>query len=198
MNRATRTKSMPTMALAALFTISACTADTGQGPATTVASEEHNDADVQFATEMIPHHQQAVEMSDMALRQGGPDVMELAERIQEAQAPEIETMTGWLQAWGEDVPETGDHGGMGDMDHSQMEGMMTPEDMEDLDSAEGSQFDSMWLEMMIEHHNGAITMAQTQVDDGLNPEAIALAEDIAESQEAEIDEMETLLQGATG
>ena len=186
------------MALAALFTISACTTETAQDPSSSAASEEHNDADVQFATEMIPHHQQAVEMSDMALEQGGTEVRELAERIQAAQAPEIETMTEWLQAWGEDVPETDGHGSMEGMDHSQMEGMMSPEDMEDLGGAQGSQFDTMRLEMMIEHHDGAITMAQTQVADGLDPEAVALAEDIAESQEAEIEEMEALLQGSNG
>ena len=73
-----------------------------------------------------------------------------------------------------------------------------PEDMEDLGSARGSQFDSMWLEMMVEHHDGAISMAQTQVADGLHPEAVALAENIAESQEVEIDEMKALLQGTTG
>ncbi|WP_237768186.1 DUF305 domain-containing protein [Serinicoccus sp. CNJ-927] len=189
---------MPAMALAALFTISACSDGTTANPSSSAASEEHNDADVQFATEMIPHHQQAVEMSDMALEQGGTEVRELAERIQAAQAPEIETMTEWLQAWGEDVPETDGHGSMEGMDHSQMEGMMSPEDMADLGSAQGSQFDTMWLEMMIEHHDGAITMAQTQVADGLDPEAVALAEDIAESQEAEIEEMEALLQGSNG
>ncbi len=186
------------MALAAVLTISACSDGTTANPSSSAASEEHNDADVRFATEMIPHHQQAVEMSDMALEQGGTEVRELAERIQAAQAPEIETMTGWLQAWGEDVPETDGHGGMEGMDHSQMEGMMSPEDMEDLGSARGSQFDSMWLEMMVEHHDGAISMAQTQVADGLHPEAVALAENIAESQEVEIDEMKALLQGTTG
>ena len=186
---------MPAVTLAALFTISACTTETGQDPSTSAASEAHNDADVRFATEMIPHHQQAVEMSDMAVEHGGPAVAELAGRIQGAQAPEIETMTGWLQAWGEDAPATGDHG---DMDHSQMEGMMTPEDMDELRDADGPQFDSMWLEMMIEHHEGAVTMARTQVAEGAAPEAIALAEDIAQSQEAEIEEMEALLGGSTG
>ena len=188
---------MTAAVLTALLTVSACSSDAGEDPSSSAAAEEHNDADVEFATEMIPHHQQAVEMSEMALDQGGPDVQELAGRIQTAQAPEIETMTGWLEAWGEDVPETQDHGDMGGMDHSDTGGMMSPEDMESLGDTRGTAFDTMWLEMMIEHHDGAITMARAQVADGANPEAVALAEDIAESQEAEIVEMEALLQDAS-
>ncbi|MFK5583797.1 DUF305 domain-containing protein [Serinicoccus sp. LYQ131] len=205
MKRITRTFSVPALALSTLFTVSACGGDATDDPTSgspaaeaDTAAEEHNDADVQFASGMIPHHQQAVTMSDMALEQGGPEVIDLAERIQAAQGPEIETMTGWLETWGEEVPEDiegMDH--MDHMDHMDMEGMMTPEDMDALMNAEGTQFDTMWLEMMIEHHNGAITMSEDQMANGQNPEAIDLAESIAESQNAEIAEMEELQEAAT-
>lgn len=203
MKRNTRTISVPALALSALFAVSACGGDatddpSSDSPAAEAETEEHNEADVQFATGMIPHHQQAVTMSDMALEQGGPEVAALAERIQTAQGPEIETMTAWLEAWGEEVPQDMDQMDMDGMDHMGMEGMMTPEQMDSLMEAGGTQFDTMWLEMMIEHHNGAITMSETQVAEGENPEVVDLAENIAETQAAEIAEMEDLLQASTG
>lgn len=182
MTRFTPAFGMPGLALAALLSVTACGGEA-----------DHNDADVEFATGMIPHHEQAVAMADLALEQGGPEVETLAEEIQAAQGPEIETMTGWLESWGEEVPEDTDHMEMDGMDHSGMDGMMTPEQMEDLESAEGGEFDTLWLEMMIEHHEGAIAMSEDQVADGQNADAIGLAEDIAEAQQAEITQMQEML-----
>lgn len=153
-----------------------------------------NDADVAFVQMMIPHHRGALEMAQLANgRAENPDVRDLAGRIEDAQQPEIETMTDWLEEWGESVPEE-DDGGMSGMDHGgmDMEGM-SEADMADLEAASGAEFDRMFLQMMIEHHRGAVDMAQTEVEDGTNPDAVQLAEDIVASQTAEIDEMETLL-----
>lgn len=156
------------------------------------AAAPFNDADVQFASGMVPHHQQAVMMSELAIDQGGPEVAGLAERIQAAQDPEIDTMTQWLQDWGADAPMDMDDMGAADHDMG-MEGMMSPEDMQALMAAEGEEFDVLWLEMMIEHHEGAISMAESQQEDGKNPEAVTLAATIAETQAAEIAEMQAML-----
>ncbi len=179
------------LALTATLVLSACSSDsteTDDSGAETQAEAPgtFNDADVAFATDMIPHHEQAVDMSAMAQERGGPEVVDLADRIEAAQDPEIETMTGWLQDWGVDVP-TG-MGSMADMD------MMDPSDMEDIMGAEGAQFDTVWLEMMIEHHEGAIAMAQVEKAEGVNPEAVELAATIIEAQQAEIVEMEQMLE----
>lgn len=171
--------------------------DSGSG----AGSEDHNDQDVSFATEMIPHHAQAVKMSEMAVENAeSQEVKDLAEDISAAQGPEIETMSSWLEAWGEDVPDTGSD--MGGMDHDGMDGMedmpgmMSSEEMDELESASGSAFDELFLSMMIEHHEGAIEMAQTEQADGENPDAIDLAETIEETQASEIETMRELLRTA--
>lgn len=149
-----------------------------------------NDADVIFTEMMIPHHQQAVEMSDLILAKTGVDaeVKTLAEQIKGAQQPEIDTMNALLKAWGATMP---DHGGM---DHgSDNGGMMTPEDMQALKAADAAEGQRVYLEGMVKHHQGAITMAQTEVGDGKNPDAIALARSIVTSQQAEITTMQTIL-----
>lgn len=156
------------------------------------AQHEFNDVDVMFAQQMIPHHQQAVEMAQLAQdRADSEDVRELAAQIEQAQGPEIETMTGWLEAWGEDLPE--DMGDMGGMSTDEMPGMMTQQEMADLAAGSGADFDQMFLTMMIAHHEGAIEMARAEQTDGENPDAVALAEKIEADQTAEIDRMRELL-----
>ena len=156
-------------------------------------SAAHNDADVAFVQGMLPHHEGALAMAQLADgRASDPRVIDLADRIEAAQGPEIETMTGWLEEWGEPLPEED----MGGMDHGSggmdMEGM-SEEDMTALDSASGAEFDRMFLEMMIPHHQGAVDMAETEIADGSNPDAVDMAREIVESQTAEIEEMQTLL-----
>ena len=152
-------------------------------------SAEFNDADVTFAQGMIVHHEGALEMAQMADgRAQDPRVLDLADRIEAAQDPEIQTMTGWLEDWGQ--PTSAEKSEGMDMDGG-MGGMNM--DMSGLEAASGAEFDRMWLEMMTEHHRGAVDMAETEIADGQNADAIALAEQIVESQNAEIDEMETLL-----
>ncbi|WP_233899516.1 DUF305 domain-containing protein [Pseudonocardia dioxanivorans] len=171
-------------------------------------SADHNAADTAFVHDMIPHHAQAVEMADMAIQQASnAQVKQLATRIQQAQGPEIEQMRGFLTAWGE--PETGPtatSGSMGGMDHSGMSqatstmpmpqgmpGMMTGQQMQQLGQATGADFDRMFLQMMTEHHNGAIQMAQTELAEGQSPAAKALAQKIIQDQQSEITEMQNLL-----
>ncbi len=151
-------------------------------------NKDHNAADVTFAQGMIPHHQQAIEMSNMALTQaGGGAVKDLAERIKQAQQPEIDQMTGWLSSWGEDVG--GDHSGHG----GGSMGMLSDVEMSRLKQATGAEFDRLFLEGMIRHHEGAVAMAQTELSEGKFAEAKDLARRIVETQQAEIAEMRSLL-----
>jgi uncharacterized protein (DUF305 family) len=153
-----------------------------------------NEADIAFAQGMIAHHEQAIEMAEIALdpdRDAGPDVSDLATRIQAAQEPEIDQMTAWLTDAGES--NTMDMSDEHDM--SSMEGMMSVEEMEALAVATGVEFDRMWLGMMIEHHEGAITQSEAVLADGSNPDVLALADAIISAQRAEITEMEALLDG---
>lgn len=190
--------------IAALFAstllLAACGGSDSSGSGVSAATD-FNDVDVAFAQGMIPHHVQAVEMSDLALEgAGSEEVTAFATKIKAAQDPEIETMQGWLADWGQDGSSTSD--GMDGMDAdsdmtmgSDMDdmGMMSDQDMADLEAASGSAFDTMFLEMMIEHHKGAIEMAKTEMTDGQNADAKDLAEEIITAQESEIAEMQALL-----
>ena len=156
-----------------------------------------SDADVTFAQLMISHHEQAVQMADMALQQStSAEVTDLATQIKAAQDPEIGQMRGWLQQWG--APEQMD--GMDGMDHGDMDmggqsagGMMSDEDMGALGDASGADFDRMWLTMMIAHHEGAIKMAEQVKAQSTNPDVTALADAIVAGQKKEIDTMQQLL-----
>jgi len=153
-------------------------------------SSQANDADVTFASDMITHHRQAVEMAQLAAtRAESQAVKDLAARIESAQGPEIQTMTGWLRGWGHSVPEE-----MSGMDMSgSMPGMMSRQDMKMLTGMAGSGFDRKFLQMMIAHHRGAIEMARTEQSDGENAEARALAAQVQKAQTAEIAQMQDLL-----
>ena len=177
----------------------------GDEPASTTKTaangDVYNEADVAFAQQMIPHHAQALAMADLTRgRELSPEVEQLAAGIMEAQTPEIETMTHWLTGWEEEVPATmRDHANaegddMGDM-NDDMPGMMSQEEMEALESAPDSEFEDMWLEMMVEHHEGAIEMARTEQEHGEFADAVAMAEDIEAGQTAEITKMKGLLGG---
>jgi uncharacterized protein (DUF305 family) len=156
----------------------------------TAAEIDYNAADETFVTEMIPHHEQALEMSEMLLGKDGVDdrVVALAERIQAAQQPEIALMTSWLEDWGVE-PDMGDMPGM---DHGD-DGMMSDDDMAALEAASGDDASALFLLQMIEHHEGAIAMARQELDNGQNADALELAQQIIDAQTAEIAEMEDLL-----
>jgi uncharacterized protein (DUF305 family) len=189
--------------LAATLALTGCAADSGSSghsmpgmdhsaPAgspsgsATASAVLHNAADTMFAQMMIPHHAQAVEMSDMVLeKQHIPaPVKDLATRIKAAQGPEIETMTGWLKSWNESPAAHSGHG---------MEGMMGEADMAKLEAAQGTEAARLFLNQMITHHEGAVTMAKAETANGVNADAVSLSKVIVTAQEAEIVEMRNLL-----
>ncbi len=193
------------LTLSVSLSLTACGSDsddtTSPTAASSVSATEHNDADVAFASDMIQHHAQALAMVDLTLgRDLDPQVSALAEDIRAAQAPEIETMADWLTSWGEEIPETvrdhaNSHNDMDDMGDtgSDMPGMMTEEDMTALEDADDAEFQDMWLEMMIEHHEGAVEMAQAEEADGQFKPAVELSREIQDSQTAQVQEMQDLL-----
>jgi uncharacterized protein (DUF305 family) len=211
--RKTKTKTLTRALSAFAFTLAlgagltACGDDTSDATRKAeVSTTEHNDADVTFAGDMITHHAQALSMVDLTLeRDLDPEVQALAEDIRDAQGPEIETMADWLTEWGEDVPETmRDHvnGGhdmddmsdnMDDMGHDDMPGMMSADDIDELENSADAEFQDMWLEMMIEHHEGAVEMAETEQAEGQFKDAVDLAGQVIRNQTAEIDTMKELL-----
>lgn len=148
-------------------------------------SSAFSSSDIMFAQMMIPHHQQALDMSELALSLAETsEVKDLATQIRDEQEPEISLMRDWLSAAGASE----------DMGHSShgMDGMLTEEQMAALLSASGAEFEKLFLEGMISHHEGAIAMAQ-MVLDSANPEVRSLAEAIVSSQQTQIDYMKTLL-----
>ena len=207
MKNRTRHRAVAAAAAAALtLGLAACSNGTEAGTsptsqetaATAEASTDeavHNDADTMFVQMMIVHHEGAIEMAQLAAEKAAtPEVQDLGERIAAAQSPEIELMTGWLESWGEE-PIADEMDGMEGMDHGgmDMEGMNQEEVMSELSSLSGTEFDKRFLELMIDHHRGAIEMAETEQADGENPDALELAQKIVDDQTAEIAEMETLL-----
>ncbi|BBG05688.1 MULTISPECIES: DUF305 domain-containing protein [Pseudonocardia] len=204
---------LATTAVTAALALSACgggeaTGSAGQAPPAPTSSAagqqvsaDHNDADIAFAQGMIPHHRQAVDMANLAADRAESDqVKQLATAIQQAQGPEIQQLQGFLAAWG--APESGDMPGMGQEHNmpgmeqngmSGMSGMMSDQQMQQLEQASGVEFDRMWLQMMIAHHEGAVQMAQTELRDGRNPEAKALAQKIIDAQQTEITQMQEML-----
>jgi uncharacterized protein (DUF305 family) len=156
------------------------------------SAADHNQADVMFSMMMIPHHAQAVEMADLVpSRSQDAGLTALARQIKAAQQPEIDRMRRWLEDWGQHPPmEDGHADRMGGMN-----GMMSEADLEELGSAAGATFERRWLEMMVEHHKGAITMAKSVEAAGIHAGTRALAESIVTSQQAEIDTMRKMLAG---
>ncbi|MEV0962397.1 MULTISPECIES: DUF305 domain-containing protein [unclassified Streptomyces] len=154
------------------------------------ARQTHNAADVAFAQGMVPHHRQAVEMADLAAsRAGSAEVRKLAEDVRKAQAPEIRTLSGWLASWGEEVP-AGD--GTGHSAHG-AEGMMGAGEMARLEKSSGKAFDTAFLELMIRHHAGAVSMAEAERAEGAHAPAKKMAGEIITAQTDEIALMEKLL-----
>ena len=186
-------------ALSALVTVTACSsgnqaatssstsAGTSAASSSAPAAQAHNQADVTFAQDMIPHHQQAVQMSDIILGKQGidPRVVQLANQIKAAQGPEIQQMQGWLSQWGQ--PTMSMAPGM------VMPGMLADQDITALHNAQGADASKLFLTAMIQHHQGAIAMAQDEIKSGQNPPAVALAHSIVTSQQQEINTMQTIL-----
>ena len=167
------------------------------------SGEGFNEADVRFATMMLPHHEQAVEMSTIILAADGidADVVDLAIAIKAAQQPEIDTMNTWLDDWG--VTAMTGHGmegshGLGGMSGDDMggqhgAGMLTEAELDRLRAADGVEAERLFLQGMIAHHEGAIDMAEAEIEDGEAPAAVQLARAIARDQQAQIEQMERML-----
>ncbi|WP_189112893.1 DUF305 domain-containing protein [Pilimelia terevasa] len=189
-------------ALAATVGLTACgdkatTATPSAAPTSATAAAAaatFNDADVHFATDMIPHHRQAVTMADHAAgRAGSAQVKQLAAAIKGAQGPEIQKMSAWLAAWGRPAPSAAPSTGHGMPGMGTMPGMMSDADLAKLMAAKGAVFDRMFLTMMIRHHEGAVTMATDEQAKGSNPDARQLAGQIISAQTAEITRMKQML-----
>ncbi len=196
MHTTTTTRALAiTAALTLGLTLAGCStsnpsSDTGSSASSTSAASAHNDQDVMFAQMMLPHHKQAVEMSGMLLTKGDgvdPDVTALAKQIKAEQAPEITQLTSWLKGWGESTKS--EHSGMG----RSMSGMMSDSDMSDLDQTSAKDAGKLFLQQMVQHHEGAVDMAKTELDKGRNTDAVAMAKSIVSSQTDQIDQMQDML-----
>ena len=145
------------------------------------ANSGFSPSDINFAEMMIPHHEQAIEMSDIAFKNtSNPEVLQLAQEIKEAQAPEIDLMKSWPG-----VKESTHAGHM-------MDGMLSDDELDALREASGAEFDRLFLQGMIKHHQGAIEMAM-DVKDSKNKVVADLSAAIIKQQEIEITRMEELL-----
>lgn len=161
---------------------------------TAVNAQAHNDTDVMFAQHMIPHHQQAIEMTEGLLAK--PDIDErvrtLAAEIRGAQAPEIARMEGWLREWGTPPMPPMRNGGAGRQGMPPMRGMVSETDMIALRDAQGVEAARLYLTHMIAHHEGAVEMAQDEIDNGVYPAAVEMAHAIVRTQQREIDTMRAI------
>jgi uncharacterized protein (DUF305 family) len=164
------------------------------------AASNHSQQDVMFAQMMIPHHEQALEMSVVALAtSSNEDVLDLAQRIFDGQGPEIELMHSWIDSAARDggmSHEMPDGTMMDDgiMGGGVMEGMVSDEVLAELSTLESPEFDRLFLELMIGHHEGALAMVQ-MIEGSDSAEARALAQEITAAQEAEIAQMKLVLEG---
>lgn len=179
--------------LVTVFALAACSGDgSGKTAVAATSAGAHNDQDVAFFQGMISHHQQAIEVARLArTRSSMREVKKLALGMEAAQDPEIRLMTSWLESWGAAVPSDDMGHGMGDM--GGLYGMLSRQEMNGLKKLSGKRFDKAFLTTMIEHHQGAITMARTEQAKGLATKAKFMASGIIKTQSAEITRMRALL-----
>jgi uncharacterized protein (DUF305 family) len=202
-SRTARLAALLAATFAALW-LSACTPSTENSSAgshtdhTPSASEDstdlgpHDADDISFAQGMMPHHKQALEMVDLARQNTtDPALLELASGIAAAQGPEMGQLSEMLRSWGQNPDAALAHSSHG----MAMPGMVDTATMGRLESLRGAEFDTLWLQSMISHHQGAIEMAKAEIANGQNPEAKQLAEQIVKAQEAEITQMKQMLEG---
>lgn len=173
-------KTRLSLVLSAIALLSACTP----------SAADFNESDVMFAQMMIPHHQQAVELADLALEPtsaASSEIVQLAQQIRDGQEPEIKQMTALLIQWEQPLDS---HAAMGH--GSEMEGMLSEQEMMRLATLTGSEFDAAWIAAMTIHHQGAIAMASVAANDGVNPDIKALTAAIIEVQQSEIETLQAL------
>jgi uncharacterized protein (DUF305 family) len=146
---------------------------------------EFNEADVMFMQGMIPHHEQAIKMAELIPgRSDSQELCDLGPEIIDVQQAEIEQLHEWLSEAGVDDPE--EH----EMDHEEMDGMLTEEDFQELRESEGQEFDCLFAEHMIAHHDGAIMMSEHVLEEGESGRVADLADEIIDVQQEEIEMME--------
>jgi len=147
----------------------------------TQLNSDFSSDDIAFAEQMIPHHEQAIEMSEIALlNTTNPEVLKIAQEIKDAQFPEIQIMKSWTGV------KASTHAG------HMMDGMLSEGELSDLREATGRDFDVLFLQGMIKHHEGAIAMAQ-DVATSKNKDVANLSASIIAAQKLEIDTMKALL-----
>ena len=191
-----RTNRLPRFFFAGLLLLAACGSESNQqstaSTQTDLTSSESsfNDADVMFAQMMIPHHEQAIELADIALDptlMASEQVKTLASQIKLAQDPEIDLMTQWLTDWDQPLMDMSEEHDMS------MDGMLSVDEIAALGQLVGEEFDQAWASAMIAHHKGAIKMAKTVKEDGKSTPVQDLANLIVQEQQSEITFLETLL-----
>ncbi|MCH9669753.1 MAG: DUF305 domain-containing protein [Actinomycetia bacterium] len=200
------------VAVIAALTLAGCSttpADPAQGgrvaggiPETPVITGEpagHNADDVSFAANVIAHSRQAIELTELVSeRSTNPELAALASKIAAEQQPEINIMNVFLVQWRENPELSADPGAAeGPAQHGQAPaGMVDGETMEKLKSLRGSEFDTLWLKSMIGHTEGALEMANAEIANGANVDAVAMAQSMAATQEAEIERLKQILEGS--
>jgi uncharacterized protein (DUF305 family) len=201
MSSVTRRMAAALAAVTVALFVSSCSSPVSDGHTEHPRSDEpvitgqpagYNADDVAFATNMVPHHQQAIELSALVPdRSTNPQLIALAQQIAAAQQPEINVMKVFLVQWNENPDTNSGHAGHGNA----MQGMVDEATMSKLKSLNGAEFDKLWLESMISHHQGAIEMAKAEIANGDNADAKTLARNIVTTQEAEIGQMKQMLGG---
>jgi uncharacterized protein (DUF305 family) len=173
------------LALVAAIVLAACNQG-GQNQSSAPATPAPNDADVTFTQNMIPHHQQAIDMAKLVVAHTErPELRQLADSIVSSQGQEITQLQGWLRSWGKpETPEGMGHGAM------EMPGTMSEADMSHLVDLEDAKFDLAFVEMMTAHHQGAIDMANTELQDGSLPGPKHLAQQIIDAQQQEVEQLQ--------
>ena len=202
----TKLRHLAILAAPAALVFASCGTDKKAQPSTSVplgavasaapmpGAPHFNTADLQFTQSMIPHHRQAVAMADIALDPtvaASAKVVDLAKRIERTQGPELEMMSGWLTSWGQPMQM----GAAMSQSTPMMDGMMTDVEMSSLRTVKGADFDTLWMQLMIRHHTGAIALAQAIKNSGSNADVLAMAEQVIAAQQSEITEMQTTLGG---
>ncbi|WP_435198272.1 DUF305 domain-containing protein [Janibacter sp. GS2] len=180
---------------AASLIVSGCSTgsdtSTPESSSSSQSSAQFNDADVEYARGMLMHHEQAIEMSDIVLDKPGidPQVTTLARQIKKAQGPEITQMESWLTDWDQDDSGDEGHGESMSEDGGGHDGMLSPQALEELKAADGDDAEELFLDQMIEHHEGAVAMAQQHRTEGQDSQALQLSTDVIRDQKAEITTM---------
>lgn len=189
------TRALAALLAAALLVLTACGSD--EPESAIPESEPFNQADVDFATDMFLHHSQALLVVDVAApRQDlSPGLARLLDQLRDTRTVESEQLVDWLEEWDQPVPDNPRQhgGGEGSTSAHDLPGAVSEEDLARLEAARGDEFERLWLETMVEHHRGAVELAEAEVAEGEFPDAVALAEQIAAAQAAEVDRMEQLL-----